>query len=212
MRGRAALLLSLFASPVAYADESPARPPSYRYAAQDIYPVGDRERELCEEASRPDWLYLGGLAILVTNGFLVSHHTKSDHDPPRWLGPMAIGFSWGAALSGGYLALPKCRMHFVSYPPREGDVRSDWARVVGIAGLAAFVGPIMTGIATGPLRLQWSTEERAQRLLLAGGFGMVGSLVPYLLPPRTVRNARILEKLRLGGEASGFTLGVGGVF
>jgi hypothetical protein len=50
-------------APAAAADPAGAGG-TYAYAPGDIYPRTDRERDLCDRASRPDWLYLGGLAAL----------------------------------------------------------------------------------------------------------------------------------------------------
>jgi hypothetical protein len=139
-------------------------------------------------------------ADVLAIGFVNGELKYKDGSAVRMLGPAFIGLSWGATIGGGYLALPKCRIDYVGSPPPEGDVRSPWPVALSLALLGATMGPIMNGISTGPLPLEWSTEERAMRIVTSGVAGAVGALVPYLLPPRTWRAARELERLRLEGD------------
>jgi hypothetical protein len=192
-------------------------PPAYAYAPGDIYPVGERERELCAKADHPDWLYLSGLFVLdvagvFVNGALLASdangNPKTSSSAVRQLGPAAIGFSWGATIGGGYLALPKCDPHWVSYAPREGDVRSPWPLALTLATIGGIFGASMTGVfttlqASSADMQNWSTEERAGRLWIAGLSGFVGALVPYLIPPRTWSGARELARIRASADAHG---------
>lgn len=41
------------------------------------------------------------------------------------------------------------------------------------------------------------------RLVLASGFGIAGALLPYLLPPKTWRAAKELERLRAAPTEDG---------
>jgi phosphate/sulfate permease len=187
----------------------PNDPPPYVYAPSDIYPVGERERELCAKADHPDWIYLGGLLALdIGSMFANSKLTGSSSESVRMIGPASIGFSFGATIGGGYLALPKCEPHWVTYAPREGYVRSTWPIAVTLAMVGGVLGTSMAAISTTnaalPLEVQsWSTEERAARLWIAGGFGVIGALVPYILPPQTWRAANELARIRATADAHG---------
>ena len=44
----------------------------------------------------------------------------SDSIPVRMSGPVMIGLTWGATVTGVWLALPKCEPHWVGESPREG--------------------------------------------------------------------------------------------
>jgi hypothetical protein len=103
--------------------------------------------------------------------------------------------------------MPKCEPHWVPTAPREGQVRIKWPLALSIALAASISAPVIMGVATGPLQTDdkhtWSTEERASRLLISGGFAFAGALLPYLLPPRTWRAARELERIRLSGDSRG---------
>jgi hypothetical protein len=189
-------------------------PPHYAYAPGDIYPVGAHEQELCDAADHPDWLYLGGLLVLDVGAVYVNSFVFKFADEPwqRQLGPAAIGLSWGATLGGGYLALPKCEPHWVPTAPREGEVRAHWPLALSLALASAISAPVIMGVATGPLPTNWTTEERASRLLITGGFAFAGALLPYVLPPRTWRAARELERIRLSGDSRGTFVSYGFAF
>ena len=189
-------------------DALPPDPPAhYSYAPGDIYPRGDRERELCFRASRPDWLYLGALAALDvgavfygTNGDL----KYSDSIVYRFTGPIAIGLAWGATIGGGWLALPKCDMRWVGEPAAEGDVGSSVPLALSLALLAGATAPVINATAIGyALPDNWSTLEREMHVVAAGLAGFGGALLPYLLPPRTWRAQRELMRIRLGTTAAG---------
>lgn len=199
-------------------DALPPSPPSATIsvpasapAPGDIYPRNGRERELCAEASRPDWLYLGALALLDVGAIAFSSNgtVKYSEDPGSgisapaataltWGGPVAVGLTWGATIGGGWLALPKCSSSWIGEPPPEGGVREAWPLALAFALLAGATAPVVNGIAIGTLPQSWSTEEREGHLVAAGVAGFVGALVPYLLPPRTWSASRALERVRLG--------------
>lgn len=181
-------------------------------------PRNAEERELCERADHTDWLYLTALiganvGAIFLEGYTwdvdVPNHTHSPWTL-RLLGPATIGLAWGGLTGGGYLAFPKCSINWIRNAPVEGDVRSNVALAIGLAMLAGATAPIILGTVD-----QYSghpapdaLSERVGRLVLAGGMGIVGSFIPYVLPPRTYRAAKELEKLRLSVESTGATLGV----
>jgi hypothetical protein len=181
----------------------PASPPSrsaYVYAPGDIYPRNDRERQLCDQASNLDWIYLTGLLLLDTGAIWLGSSSVvkfADSIEARLSGPAMIGLTWGATLGGSWLALPKCSPQWVETPPREGDVHATWPLALSIALLAGATAPIVNGIAVGNLPVQWTTEEREAHVAVAAVFGFAGALLPYVLPPRTVAAARELERIRV---------------
>lgn len=184
----------------------PSPPPLVAAAPGDIYPRGDRERDLCSRASHADWLYLGALgAIDVGAIWLGSSDTVKFNAslPVRFAGPAAIGLAWGATVGGSWLALAKCDMQWVGEAPAEGQVRSSTPLAVSLALLAGATAPVINAIAIGPqYDVPGSTFEREMQVVTAGLAGVAGALVPYLIPPRTWENARQLQRLRLGLEAS----------
>jgi hypothetical protein len=191
-------------------DALPPTPPAtapYVYAAGDIYPRGTRERELCARASHPDWVYLGGLAVLdaAAIGVGSSYSIKyTDSVPLRMSGPLMIGLAWGATIGGAWLALPQCSPDWVGESPREGGDRAIWPMALSLALLAAATAPIVNGIAIGSnLPHDWTDLERATHVGVAGLAGFGGALLPYVLPPRTWRAAREIERIRVAGGAGG---------
>ncbi len=196
-------------------DSLPPSPPAhgaYVYAPGDIYPVTPREKDLCARASRPDWAYLGGLVGLdaVTIWFGSWDKVKyTDSVPLRWSGPAAIGLAWGATIGGAWLALPKCSPTWVGESPREGNVRAIWPLALSLGLLAGATAPFINGIAVGSYDLprEWTTEERAGHVIVAGVAGFVGALLPYLLPPRTWSAAAEIERIRFGADGRGVYLG-----
>ncbi len=185
----------------------PTAPPAYVYAANDERPRGAGEEDLCASASHPDWLYLGGLFLLDVASVGVDANFFQTRGEPgvRLLGPGFVGLTWGATLGGGYLALPKCSPAFVSSAPPEGDTRKSWPLATALALLSGATAPILVGIetGTGAVTVPWSTEERSARLFVAGGSAFVGAFVPYLLPPKTWRAAKELERIRAGATQGG---------
>lgn len=180
---------------------------TYAYAAGDIYPRDARERELCARASHPDWVYLGALAALDVLAFGVGSsegHKYASNVLVRMTGPAMIGVAWGATIGGAWLALPKCSPEWIGDPPREGNVRETWPVALSLALLAGATAPIVNGIAIGSyLPVEWTDFERAMHVVVAGIAGFGGALLPYAIPPRTVRAARELERIRLGMDARG---------
>ncbi len=191
-------------------------PADYAYAPGDIYPRGSREEKLCATASQPDWLYLGGLALLDAGAIWAGSSEAikySDSIPVRITGPAMIGLTWGATVGGAWLALPKCSPHWVGETPREGAVRESWPLALSFALLAGATAPIVNGIANGSnLPQSWSTVEREMHLVTAGVLGFGGALLPYLLPPRTWAAARSLDRLRFGFDARGGFVGYAATF
>jgi hypothetical protein len=186
-------------------------------APGDIYPRGTRETELCDRASHPDWLYLGGLTAIAAGG-LAYGSTSSVRDSSslavRMLNPGVVGLTWGTLVGGVWLALPQCNGHWVATSPREGNVRATWPLALSLALLAGATAPIIDGIVVGqdfpPPGVPsnnyypgWTTLEREMHLVTAGIAGFGGALLPYLLPPRTWSAARELERLRFGADARG---------
>jgi hypothetical protein len=209
----AGLVDSLPPPPPVLAPVPAPSPPSY--GPGDIYaqtgPNAKREQELCEAASRPDWLYLGVLALADVGSFYAEAQWNNDPSlAVRLTGPALIGLTWGATLGGGYLAMPKCSPTWVSYPPREGNVRVTWPLTLTITALAAITAPVLVGTVQGALLPNWTDEERFAHLAVASGMAIAGALLPYLIPPKTWRNARELERLRVSADGKtayvGYTL------
>ena len=193
------------------------RPPPALYADApgDIYPRNARERELCEQASRPDWLYLGALVAIDAAAFWAGSSAPIKYTsslPIRFTGPIMIGLAWGATVGGAWLALPKCSPEWVVESPREGRIRESWPLALSFALLAGTTAPIINAIAfgnctyqcgNGSLPLAWSTFEREMHVVAAGIAGAGGALLPYLIPPRTWAAAHELDRLRFGADAHG---------
>jgi hypothetical protein len=196
-------------------DALPPPPPAvYQSAAGDIYPRNKREAELCETASRPDWLYLGGLVALDAGAIWggSSNLVKSSSSIPvrAILGPGVIGLTWGATVGGAWMALPQCSPSWVAAPPPEGQVRLRWPLALSLAVLAGITAPVVNGIAIGfDLPVAWSTFEREMHLVAAGVAGFAGAFVPYLIPPRTWSAARELERIRFSADGHSAFIGSG---
>jgi hypothetical protein len=180
----------------------PPPPPAYTAGATDIYPRGPREQELCAKASRPDWLYMGGLLALDVAAIGVGSSSIvkfADEEWERFTGPLMIGVTWGATVGGMWLALPKCEPHWVGETPREGGIRTTWPLALSLALLAGATAPIVNAIAIGyNLPLNWDTPEREVHIIIAGLAGFGGALLPYAIPPITYKAARDLDRLRFG--------------
>jgi hypothetical protein len=179
-----------------------------RLAATEYAPREGRERELCTAAGRTDTLYIAITAKAAVGSIVLHVATKNASDVGvRMLGPGFVGLSWGWLLGGGYLAFPKCHPNFAGEPPPEGGAREIWPVALTLATLSGATAPMLTGVITGPLVSTWTTEERVGRLVVAGVMGFAGALLPYLLPPRTWRAARELERLRVEAGPDGAVLG-----
>jgi hypothetical protein len=175
-------------------------------APGDIYPRDAREAELCETASRPDWLYLGGLLALDAGAVVFASRDFIKNGSSvalRLTGPVAIGLTWGATIGGAWLALPKCSPRWIGESAREGGVRASLPLALSLALLAGVTAPVVTGIAVGPAPLEWTSLESQMHLLAAGVVAFGGALLPYVLTPRTWAAARELDHLRVGVDARG---------
>ncbi len=176
-------------------------------AATVLAPASAEEADLCRTASQFDWTYLGtmvladaGSVVLDSQGF-----QSSGHAGVRLLGPGIVGFAWGWSVGGAYLTLPQCSPGVATGPPPEGDSRTELPLAISFSVLAGAMAPVIVGVETGegPTTLQWSPAERVMRLVVASATGVVGSVMPYLLPPSTWRAMRKLERLRAGASAHG---------
>jgi hypothetical protein len=167
-------------------------------AATDNYARSDQERELCDKASRPDWLYLA-IPPVLTAGALVldSIVVKYDpNEPVRDIGPLLVGLTWGTFIGSFWPSMPKCSPHYVTTAPPEGDVHASWPVAFAFALLAAATAPVVDYIAIGPVPDAWSNAERVTRIVLAGTVAFGAAFIPYLIPPKTVWAARQLQHLR----------------
>jgi hypothetical protein len=182
-------------------------PAVYGIAAGDIYPRTSRERDLCDAASRTDWVYLTALVAVDAAAIWAGSSEPikyAESLPVRFSGPLMIGLAWGATVGGAWLALPKCSATWVGGPPREGEVRAMWPIALSLALLGGATAPVVNAIAVGyTLPDNWTTFEREMHLVTAGLAGFGGALLPYLLPPRTWAAAAELRRLRIGLDASG---------
>jgi len=191
----------------AAAPAPPVPPGAYVYAPGDIYPRGLEEQRLCAAASRPDWIYLGGLVVLDVGAIAVgslSALQNSGSLPVRFVGPVAIGVTWGATVGGAWLALPKCSPEWIGETPREGKVRSNWPVALSLALLAGATAPVINAIVAGyDTSSPWSTFEREMHVVAAGLAGFGGAFLPYLLPPQTWAAAQKLDRIRFGTDGRG---------
>lgn len=211
----------------------PSPPPglvSPYIAPTEIGPRNAEERELCERATHTDWLYLSVLVAADVGAIMFEGYTwdadvggapvtpdnplRLVHARAPWtqrlIAPSLIGLTWGATITGGYLAFPKCSINWIRNAPVEGDVRSDVPLALGLAMLAGATAPVLLGTVD-----QFSghpapdaLRERVGRLFIASGMGIIGSLLPYVLPPKTWRAAKELQKIRLSVEPTGAAVAV----
>lgn len=184
-------------------------PPAYTYAVTDLGPRQAREVQLCKDASTFDWQYTGAWLLgFLGSVYLNIGYLKHTNEPGiRLIGPGLVGFTWGGTLSGGYLSLPKCDPNWAPSIPPEGDVRATWPLATAITILAGATGPIMDFTFLGPVKSEWTVPERSARVFVGIGAGVLGSLLPYVLPPRTWAAKREIEKMRLEGIPGGAMLG-----
>lgn len=192
-------------SSAASAQALPPDPPAYVYAATDYRPRQPREIELCAKASQFDWMYTGTMALgLVGAEYLSIGQLKQSETPGvRMIGPGLIGFFWGAFLSGGYLSLPKCDPLWAYGPPPEGNVRAAWPMAVAISLVATVTAPALDFVFLGAVPVHWPVTERSARVFIGMSGGLIGSLFPYLLPPRTWAAKKEIERIRIGEVAGG---------
>ena len=187
------------------ASAPPPDPPAYVYAASDFRPRQAREIELCKAASDFDWMYTGSMTLAFVGAEYVNlAFLKSQEEPgARLVGPGIIGFFWGGLLSGGYLSLPKCDPMWADGAPPEGNVRASWPLAAAITIIATATAPVMDFTFLGAVPTHWTVPERSARVFVAMGAGALGSLFPYLLPPRTWAAKKEIERIRLGEVAGG---------
>jgi hypothetical protein len=172
------------------------------YAATDYAPRSAEERDLCERASDPDWLYMGGLLALNAGAVFLDNSIfkyGGGGSGVRLTGASISGFTWGGLVTGMYLSLPKCNPRFVDAPPPEGAVRSRLPLAIALSTLAVATAPFFVYIYTGPVPTDWTVSERSMRVIFPMITGLAGSIVPYLefLAPKTWRSAMKLERIRL---------------
>jgi hypothetical protein len=193
---------------------APPDPPAYVYAPSDYRPRQAREIALCEKASSFDWLYTGTFAAAVVGSEYLSIGVFKQSETPgvRLIGPGLIGFSWGGFLSGGYLSLPKCDPLWAEGPPPEGNVRATWPLAAAITLLSAVTAPAIDYIFLGAVPVHWPVTERTARVFIAMGTGVLGSLFPYVLPPKTWSANREIQRIRLGEVAGGPFVSYGFLF
>lgn len=161
--------------------------------------------ELCEKASDPDWVYLAVGPLLTAAAIYFDGNEKWNQKDGfvRLLAPTTVGLAWGFTLGSIYPALPKCSSNWVPSSPPEGNVRNDWQLAVAFAALSALTAPVIVATETGTAVPAWSDQERVARVLLPAFAGAVGSLLPYLLPPKTWRAAAELQHLRASATPDG---------
>lgn len=175
-------------------------------ASTDFYPRSARERELCASASHPDWLYLAVQPLIVAGAITLDTQVfkydwavfgGTDGSPVvRDLGPVLVGLTWGSFIGSFMPSMPKCSPHFATTVPPEGQVQTPLPLAFAMAIFAGMTAPIVDFIAIGPVPNAWTTGERVSRVVLASTFAFGAAFIPYLLPPKTVRAARELEKIR----------------
>jgi hypothetical protein len=180
-------------------------PPPYVYAATDIRPRQPREIELCAKASTFDWQYTGATVLGVAGSVYLNLQPLKQSEEPgvRLMGPGLVGFFWGAFLSGGYLSLPTCDPLWAYGAPPEGNVRAKWPVAAAITLLATVTAPTIDFAFLGPVKPEWTDAERSGRVFVGMAAGAVGSLVPYILPPRPYGARREIERIRLGQVSGG---------
>jgi hypothetical protein len=170
-------------------------------------PANADEADLCRRAGELDWLYLSTMVLADAGTIALDSAVlqASGHAGVRMLGPGLVGLSWGWSVGGTYLTLPQCSPGYAGSLPPEGQSRSHLPLAVSFSVLAAAMAPVIVGVETGEGQetLQWSTTERVMRLVVASATGVVGSVMPYVLPPRTWRAMRKLDNLRAGVTAQG---------
>jgi hypothetical protein len=191
--------------PDASAQQAPPDPPAYVYAATDYRPRQPREIELCAKASSFDWMYTGAMALGVAGTEYVNLQILKPSEQPgvRLIGPGLLGFFWGGFLSGGYLSLPKCDPMWAEGPPPEGNVRADWPLAAAISLLAVVTAPAIDFIFLGAVPVHWPVPERSGRVFVAMTTGLLGSLFPYVVPPKTWAAKLEIRRIRLGEMAGG---------
>jgi hypothetical protein len=199
--------------PPAVVEPAPLKPGLDRVATTDFYARSARERDLCQSASHPDWLYLAVQPLLVAGAIALDTQVfKYDWATfggtegstfVRDIGPEIVGLTWGTFIGSFIPSMPKCSPHFVSTIPPEGQIRTSWPLAFAFAFFAGMTAPFVDYIAIGPVPDAWSNGERVSRVVLASTFAFGAAFIPYLLPPKTMRAARELENIRATVSAQG---------
>ena len=198
--------------PPAVVEPAPPPPRLGAVAAQGNYARDARERDLCESASHPDWLYLSIPPLLVAGAIALDTQVFKNWDygnggagsaVVRDIGPGMIGLTWGLFIGSFMPSMPKCSPHYVSTTPPEGQVATPWPVALSFAFLAGMTAPIVDYIVIGSVPDAWTDAERVSRIVLSGALAFGAALLPYLLVPKTVRAARELERIRATVTAQG---------
>lgn len=204
-------------APQAQVAEPGPRADSSQTSAAAPYRAGTREEaDLCRTASHFGWAYLGSLVLADAGTIILDSQVfqSSNQTGVRLVGPGLVGLSWGWTVGGAYLTLPQCSEDFARTVPTEGTTRSEWPLALSFSLLAAAMAPVVVGVETGEgnQTLVWSPAERVMRLVIASATGVIGSVLPYVLPPRTWRAARKLEQLNATPTTHGALLSYAVVF
>ena len=198
--------------PVVYDKE----PPAHAYAATDIRPVTQREKDLCAKADHHDWLYIGGTAALTAATITVDNLYFGGTKEPalRLIGSSTIGIAWGAFVGGTYLSLPKCDPLYVHHAPPEGEVRGEWAVTAGLATLSMLTAPFVIALFQGVRQTDdpRPVYERSLNVLIPAGLAFGATWLPHLIPPRTWSASQELQNIRLNVTTQGGQLGYGFLF
>jgi hypothetical protein len=191
------------------------------YAAAEYRSLPGRDAELCRAASHTDWLYMAG--TLVLDGVWIAAEQRyfgaknPDGTPTvpqpgiRLIGPTVMGALWGQTLGVALLSRPQCDPDDIHWAPPEGNVHTELPLLFATALAAAATGGFAANISH-PIQTEWPVWERATGTVLPIVTGFAGTFLPLLLPPRPYRAMQELQKLRLGADKTGATLGWGFTF
>ena len=72
-----------------------------------------------------------------------------------------------------------------------------------ISLLATITAPAFDFVFLGAVPLHWTVPERSARVFVAMGAGALGSIFPYILPPRTWAARLEIDRIRIGEMAGG---------
>ena len=202
---------ALYAARALDAAAPPPTPPAEiapalaRPAATDLYPREARERELCDKAGSPDWLYVSIPTALAVGAIVLDNQViMRDANPGvRMIGANLVGATWGFFVGSWWPAMPKCSPHWVPGAPPEGNVRNDLPIALAIALFAGITAPVAVAIETAWMPDTWDNTERVLRTVMPGVVAFGTALLPYLFPPKTLRAARELQNLRASADSRG---------
>jgi len=190
--------------PPALLAPAPPPPPTLGVAATDFYGRDAHEKDLCESASKPDWLYLGIQPLLVAGAIALDTQVfkyeafadGTGGSVVRDFGPALVGATWGMFVGSFVPSLPKCSTHFVTTVPPEGQVRTQWPIAIAMAAFAGVTAPIVDYLSIGSTPTNWTDGERVSRIFVASTFAIGFALFPYLVAPKPLRAMRELYKIR----------------